>query len=212
MTIMTKEQIEEARQVASWESEDCGMVVAARYARTALALHQQLADAQAAQALVLERAADCLQDCNVWCDSQERPDAGWRNGVADAEKHHMAAIRALADPTGVEALAALRRREREGAMQALSSMGQAQEAYEAQLKAEADNAALRARLAEMEGKVGALRDFVEDFAKAKIDALRYSPPHGSSPEDEPDPVVDAETVWAWQSDAKDALAAAGCDA
>lgn len=68
-------------------------------------------------------------------------------------------------------------------------------------QAEAANAALEARVA-------GLCDFIEDFAKAKIDALRYSPPHGSSPEDEPDPVVDAETVWAWQSDARDALATA----
>jgi hypothetical protein len=57
-----------------------------------------------------------------------------------------------------------------------------------------------------EGRTDALRDFVADFAAAKIDALRYSPPYGASPEDEPDPVVDAETVWAWQADAKDALA------
>lgn len=38
-------------------------------------------------------------------------------------------------------------------------------------------------------------------------ALRYSPPYGASPEDEPDPVVDAEAVWALQADARDALAA-----
>jgi len=50
-----------------------------------------------------------------------------------------------------------------------------------------------------------LRAFVEDFASAKIDALRYQPAYGESPEDEPDPVVDAETVWAWQADARAAL-------
>ncbi len=55
-------------------------------------------------------------------------------------------------------------------------------------------------------EVARLSDFLSDFASAKIDALRYSPPYGSSPEDEPDPVVDAETVWAWQADAKTALA------
>ncbi len=54
-------------------------------------------------------------------------------------------------------------------------------------------------------KIERLEGFIGDFAAAKIDALRYSPPHGASPEDEPDPVVDAETVWAWQADAKAAL-------
>ena len=56
-------------------------------------------------------------------------------------------------------------------------------------------------------RIKALEDFVADFASAKIDALRYQPAYGESPEDEPDPVVDAETVWAWQADAKTALAA-----
>lgn len=51
-----------------------------------------------------------------------------------------------------------------------------------------------------------LRNFVEDFAAAKIDALRF--PRPLSPEDEPDPVVDAEEVWAWQADARAALAQA----
>jgi hypothetical protein len=46
-----------------------------------------------------------------------------------------------------------------------------------------------------------LRDFVSDFAAAKIDALRY-PGVIRSPEDEPDPVVDATEVWAWQEDAR----------
>ena len=57
-------------------------------------------------------------------------------------------------------------------------------------------------------RVKALEDFVADCASAKIDALRYQPAYGESPEDEPDPVVEAETVWAWQADAKAALSAA----
>ena len=65
--------------------------------------------------------------------------------------------------------------------------------------AEAANAAMTAR-------EGVLRAFIDDFATAKIDALRYQPSYGESPEDEPDPVVDATEVWAWQSDAKDILA------
>jgi len=52
-----------------------------------------------------------------------------------------------------------------------------------------------------------LADALRDFATAKIDALRYSPPYGASPEDEPDPVVESDYVWALQSDAKAALAA-----
>ena len=51
-----------------------------------------------------------------------------------------------------------------------------------------------------------LADFIAEFAAAKIDTLRYQPAYGESPEDAPDPVVEAETVWAWQADAKAALA------
>jgi len=64
-----------------------------------------------------------------------------------------------------------------------------------------------ASLAEAQAAQAVLRDFIEEFSGAMIEALRYSPPYGSSPEDEPDPVVDAETVWAWQTDAKDAIRA-----
>lgn len=60
-------------------------------------------------------------------------------------------------------------------------------------------------LAAMTAREGVLRAFIDDFATAKIDALRYQPSYGESPEDEPDPVVDATEVWAWQSDAKDIL-------
>ena len=54
-----------------------------------------LPEGQAMVADALERAADSLLECSVWCDSQERTDDGWRNGVTDARKHHMARIRAL---------------------------------------------------------------------------------------------------------------------
>ncbi len=86
-----------------------GLIAAASdLARTAIDALARLEDAEAAQALVVEQAADSLLECSVWCDSQERTDASWHNGVIDARKHHMARIRALADPSGVEALAALR--------------------------------------------------------------------------------------------------------
>ena len=65
---------------------------------------------------------------------------------------------------------------------------------------------LRAELTAANAREAGLRNFVEDFAAAKIDALRF--PRPLSPEDEPDPVVDAEEVWAWQADARAALAQA----
>ena len=105
----------------------------------------------------------------------------------------------IADPTGVALLAELRA-ERDGWREGSRVQAMASES----LRAERDR--LAAANAVLEAKVAGLRDFVDDFAKAKIDALRSSPPYGSSPEDDPDPVVDAETVWAWQADAKAALA------
>ena len=61
------------------------------------------------------------------------------------------AIRALAPADGLAAVDALRVEARENAMQALASMGQAQEAYEAQLEAEAELAATQQREAELRG-------------------------------------------------------------
>lgn len=52
----------------------------------------------------LEVAETVLLECSVWCDSQDRTDDGWRNGVTDARKHGMAAIRALATPEGIAAI------------------------------------------------------------------------------------------------------------
>ena len=72
--------------------------------------------------------------------------------------------------------------------------------------AEAEAAQLRADLEAARAREAGLRDFLDDFAKAKIEALRFPPP--DSPEDELDPVVEASEVWAWQEDAKAALASA----
>ena len=69
-------------------------------------------------------------------------------------------------------------------------------------------AALAAEVARLRERERVLSDFIAEFAAAKIDALRHQPAYGESPEDEPDPVVEAETVWAWQADAKDILSAA----
>jgi hypothetical protein len=49
----------------------------------------------AAEARGLRKAAESLLECSVWCDSQERTNDGWRNGVTDARKHYMARILAL---------------------------------------------------------------------------------------------------------------------
>jgi hypothetical protein len=54
-------------------------------------------DAAAIREAALREAADSLLECSVWCDSQERTDDGWRNGVMDARKHHTARLLALID-------------------------------------------------------------------------------------------------------------------
>lgn len=149
------------------------------------------ADAAAAQALMVERAAEVCDDLAIGYAKHK--------GVPDALHDAARDIRALAPADGLAAVEALRVEARENAMQALASMGQAQEAYEAQLEAEAELARLRDR-------ERVLADFIAEFAAAKIDALRYQPAYGESPEDAPDPVVEAETVWAWQEDARAALA------
>lgn len=109
------------------------------------------ADAQAAVALVVERAATAVS-LNAW--RHEGEDA-YSKGM-DAGARHQAqviynAIRALAPADGLAAVDALRAEARENAMQALASMGQAQDAYEAQLEAEAELAAAQQREAELRG-------------------------------------------------------------
>ena len=66
---------------------------------------------------------------------------------------------------------------------------------------------LAAEIQRLRDRERVLADFITEFAAAKIDALRYQPAYGESPEDAPDPVVEAETVWAWQEDARAALIA-----
>jgi hypothetical protein len=60
--------------------------------------------------------------------------------------------------------------------------------------------AATARAEAAEARVAELTDFITEFAAAKIDALPS--PRVRSPEDEPDPVVAADDVWAWQEDAR----------
>ena len=98
------------------------------------------ADAQAAVALMVERAA-------TQADPWDGPVT--KNKIVDAQaiaaQQIKARIRALAPADGLAAVDALRVEARENAMQALASMGQAQEAYEAQLEAEAELAAAQQR-------------------------------------------------------------------
>jgi hypothetical protein len=97
------------------------------------------ADAQAAVALMVERAvAQCTEHDDI---SHNDFGDGWRMCASSIAS----AIRALAPADGLAAVKALRVEARENAMQALASMGQAHEAYEAQLEAEAELAAAQQR-------------------------------------------------------------------
>lgn len=111
------------------------------------------ADAQAAVALVVQQAAERLEINRAHLNfeallgllrDKTLPEpvvtalSDWLDVIA-------AAIRALAPADGLAAVEALRVEARENAMQALASMGQAQEAYEAQLEAEAELAVAQQR-------------------------------------------------------------------
>ena len=112
-------------------------------ARALLATRAELArvkaDAAVAVALMVERAA-------TQADPWDGPVT--KNKIVDAQaiaaQQIKARIRALAPADGLAAVDALRVEARENAMQALASMGQAQEAYEAQLEAEAELARVKA--------------------------------------------------------------------
>lgn len=109
------------------------------------------ADAQAAVARAYEAAAERLDLAEH--DAEERD---WRSG-ANAFAALAKGLRALAPADGLAAVEALRVESRENAMQALASMGQAQDAYEAQLEAEAELAAAQQREAGLRGALSYLR-------------------------------------------------------
>jgi hypothetical protein len=113
------------------------------------AVAQARADAQAAVALALEEAAENKEQLEIWAHEilvgLAFADVLKIDSYNDKiEAHDMVGrrlvevIRALAPADGLAAVEALRVEARENAMQALASMGQAQEAYEAQLEAEAE--------------------------------------------------------------------------
>jgi hypothetical protein len=105
-------------------------------------------DAAAAMALMVAQAA-------TQADPWDGPVT--KNKLVDAQaiaaQQIKARIRALAPADGLAAVEALRVEARENAMQALASMGQAQEAYEAQLEAEAELARVRADAAAAQAMV-----------------------------------------------------------
>jgi len=139
------------------------------------------ADAQAAVALVVEQAVMDLPKAVgaaaiKWCGEKDRETfqsdieyfrTNWRAlpGLRDY------VLRALAPADGLAAVEALRVEARENAMQALASMGQAQEAYEAQLEAEAElarNKTLAAENASLKSLLMTVRDYVSDTAEGHL--------------------------------------------
>ena len=106
------------------EATDAIMQLCGDNERLAVISGKACAEAQAAQAMVMDRLIE---------------DATARGYLRPEE------IRALAPADGLAMVQELRAEARENAMQALASMGQAQEAYEAQLEAEAELAAAQQR-------------------------------------------------------------------
>ena len=129
-------------EIQVWRSMDAldhtGTWSTTRYPAEAVT-YVSKADAQAAVALMVAQAA-------TQADPWDGPVT--KNKIVDAQaitaQQIKARIRALAPASGLAAVKALRVEARENAMQALASMGQAQEAYEAQLEAEAELARVKA--------------------------------------------------------------------
>lgn len=114
------------------------------------------ADAAAAMALVVERAAENKEQLDIWAqeilEGLSFADVLKITSYDDKiEAHNIVGrglvdvIRTLAPADALAEVQRLRVEARENAMQALASMGQAQEAYEAQLEAEAELAAAQQR-------------------------------------------------------------------
>ena len=114
------------------------------------------ADAAAAMALVVERAAENKEQLDIWAqeilEGLSFADVLKITSYDDKiEAHNIVGrglvdvIRTLAPADALAEVQRLRVEARENAMQALASMGQAQDAYEAQLEAEAELAAAQQR-------------------------------------------------------------------
>lgn len=156
MTDLTDEAVKALpHEIQVWRSMDAldhiGTWATTRYPAEAVT-YVSKADAQAAVALALEEAVEAIKPKDVSGDGRYYRIPGFHkegnachtdslvvavNGLVDI-------IRRLAPADGLAAVEALRVEARENAMQALASMGQAQEAYEAQLEAEAELARVKA--------------------------------------------------------------------
>ena len=164
MTDLTREQIE-ALWAGAAPHKYGNYLHIANLARQLLATMDALAEAQAAQAGVVERAADMIED-NV----RHAKELG-------REIWAMPDLRALADPTGVEALAALRARldEAQGLIYAARLERNAAEDQEKELAEElravrAERDRLAAANAALEAKVAGLVEAAED---AEYDLLQW---------------------------------------
>ena len=124
------------------------------------------ADAAAAMALVVERAAENKEQLDIWAqeilEGLSFADVLKITSYDDKiEAHNIVGrglvdvIRTLAPADALAEVQRLRVEARENAMQALASMGQAQDAYEAQLEAEAELATLRAQVERLTGALEA---------------------------------------------------------
>ena len=195
---------EEAKKLLDeCDAETC---LTCAYARTVVALHAELAqaraDAKAAQALVLEEATKRLAAAReTFCYASPGSDEEFTSLLLGFDTA-AGIIRDLAPDAGAAELAKLRG-ERDALLDAVQANMLRPDYLRAE-RAEAERDTLAAELAAANAREAGLRNFVEDFAAAKIDALRF--PRPLSPEDELDPVVEAEEVWAWQADARAALA------
>lgn len=156
MTVMTKEQIE------ALLNNDPGVLgqIARDALNTALALHQQLADAKPAQAMVVERAEEVAriraeQHANMALNGLPG-NARLREAMEAAFTDMRWAIRALADTDGLALVQALRA-ERDRYLRHLTAGAESINSYKADRDRLATaNAALEAQVARL---VGAVKEY-----------------------------------------------------
>ena len=149
--------LDDARDIAT-----SNLVAAAPdLARLCLSLMDQLTEAQAAQATLVEKAASVLDkhDCAPLVPHPNWPEAeqeGYRNAQLDVAGSWKSAIRALAPDAGVQALAEWKRLAVSGNLIALEMR-----------TVEADRDRLADELDEARAQMAGLRGAVEDIAKQK---------------------------------------------
>lgn len=153
MNLLTKQEIERClidKSMGLFVPKDRFLDLA----RTCLDLMAQLEDAKAAQALVVEQAAEVARRHHSKVQINEPL---WHDGQDWASDRIAEAIEALADPSGVAALAALRAEATSREMEWATIRDE--------IVAERDDALTR--LAAAEAQVGALREALEFYADEK---------------------------------------------